>query len=98
MALQEDEVLAKAAVKFRVEMFCLAWGNTDFGKICIQLLYFLLITGLSLLYDLAVEGGCLMYLPSGKLVAWKSCSDISKASLITELSGSIEEGPQDLSS
>ena len=25
MALQEDEVLAKPAVKLRVDMFCLAW-------------------------------------------------------------------------
>ena len=39
-----------------------------------------------------------MYLPSGKLAAWKSCSNLSKASLMTELSGSIEEGPLGLSS
>ena len=39
-----------------------------------------------------------MYLPSGKLAAGKSCSNLSKASLITELSGSIEEGTLGLSS
>ena len=39
-----------------------------------------------------------MYLPSGKLAAWKSWSNLSKASLITELSGNIEEGPLGLSS
>ena len=39
-----------------------------------------------------------MYLPSAKLAAWKSCSNLSKASLITELSGSIEKGPLGLSS
>ena len=36
-----------------------------------------------------------MYLPSGKLAAWKSCSNLSK---VSELSGSIEEGPLGLSS
>ena len=97
--MHEDEVLAKAVVKLRVDMFCLAWcsnslrtgkgtlpigapvglwRNTDFGKIRIQLLNFILIRRLSHLYHLAVEGGGLIYLPSGKFAAWKSCSNLSK--------------------
>ena len=34
-----------------------------------------------------------MYLPSDKLEARKSCSKLSKASLMSELKGSIAEGP-----
>ena len=69
-------------------------SNTDFCKICIQLLYFLLVTGLSQLVPLCSG----RYFPSGKLAAWISRSNLSKASLITELSGSIDEGPLGLSS
>ena len=54
--------------------------------------------GCPTLYHFALEGGGLMYLPSGKLAAWKSCPNLSKVSLITELSGSIEEGPLGLRS
>ena len=66
--MQEDEVLAKAAVKLSMEIFCLAWCSNSLrigrgtlpigapgglGVIQIlQLLYFLLITGLSHLVPL----------------------------------------------
>ena len=39
-----------------------------------------------------------MYLISGKFAAWKSRSNLSKASFMIELRGSIEEGPLGLSS
>ena len=108
----EDEVLAKAAVKLSVEIFCLAWCSNSlrigrgtsnigapgglgviqiFAKSVFNSCIFSSLQGCPTLYHFAVEGGGLMYLPSDKLVAWKSCSHLSKASLITELSGSIED-------
>ena len=50
------------------------------------------------LYHFEVDGGGFMYLPSGKLEALKSCSNLSKASLMCRLRGSIDEGPLGLSS
>ena len=45
--------------------------DTDLGKVCIEFLYFVLITRPTL-YLLAVDGGVSMYLSSGKFAAWKS--------------------------
>ena len=51
VALQEDEVLAKAKAAVKLSLAHRSprglRNNTDFFKICIQFLYFLLITGLS---------------------------------------------------
>ena len=80
------------------------WGprrsrsNTDLSKVRIQLLNFVLKVGCPTLYHFEVEEGGLTYFPSDKLAALKSCWNLSKASLITELSGRIEEGPLGLNS
>ena len=118
-ALQEEEVLAKAAVKLRVEIFCLAWCSSSLrtgkgtlatgapgGLGVIQILAKSVFNswilswkvGCPTLYHLEVDGGGLTYFPSDKLAALKSRWNLSKASLITELSGRIEERPLGLSS